>query len=95
MSQYRYLITVADQTAYADDAPARPDFSFHFDNHDDLFEIVDRVRSKALFAGDDETRTFCVGLKLLGHVLMQHRKEEMFADFATSFGSFMKGLKSR
>lgn len=94
MAQHRYLITVADQTRSDDGAAPPAVLSFQFENHDDLFQIVERVRSKALFPTEQETRAFCVGLKLLGHVLIQHRKEALFSDFAAAFGTFMKALKS-
>lgn len=92
--RHQYLITVSDQTPRPEGAGSPPDLSFGFENHDDLFAIVERVRGKALFASEDETKTFCVGLKLLGEVLMQHRQDELFKDFAASFGTFMKALKA-
>lgn len=91
---HHYKVTVAAQTPGAEGAPIPPDLSFDFANHDDLHQIVERVRAKALFATDDETKTFCVGLKLLGQVLMQHRQDELFKDFATAFGGFMTTLKA-
>lgn len=91
---HHYEITVADRTPRAPDAPAVPDLGFHFENHDDLNQIVERLRDKALFGSDEEVKTFVVGLKLLGSVLLQHRGEPLFQDFAASFGSFMKSLKS-
>lgn len=92
--RHHYLITVSDQTVRPEGAPNPAALSFGFENHDDLFEIVERVRGKALLANDEETKTFCVGLKLLGQVLMQHRQDELFKDFAASFGTFMKSLKA-
>lgn len=92
--RHQYSVTVSDRLPRPSEAPARPDLSFPFESHDDLFEIVERVRAKALFATEEETKTFCIGLKLLGSVLLQHRQDEPFKDFATSFGVFMKTLKS-
>ena len=95
--RHSYQITVAERRAdpAAATATAAAALSFDFENHDDLFEIVDRVRARALFDTDAEAKSFGVGLKLLGQVLIAHRDDELFKEFAASFGRFMKTLKSR
>jgi len=87
---YRYQITVAEASKPATDAAP---ISFTFDSHDDLAGIVERVDAKQLFDAE-ETKQFCVGLKLLGGVILKHRKEELFRDLAPAFGAFMKTLKA-
>ena len=93
--RHHYAVTIADRTPRADGANPAPDLGFSFESHDDLNQIVERVRGKALFGAEDETKAFCVGLKLLGGVLLQHRDEALFKDFAGAFGGFMKTLKSQ
>jgi hypothetical protein len=92
--RHTYDIKVSDRAPRSEGAGPR-ELGFSFESHDDLFEIVERVKAKALFATDDETKAFCLGLKLLGGVLIAHRDEEMFKDFASAFGGFMKTLKAR
>lgn len=92
--RHHYAITIADQAPRAEGVNAAPDLGFSFESHDDLNQIVDRVRGKALFGRDNETKAFCVGLKLLGGVLLQHRDEALFKEFAGAFGAFMKTLKA-
>jgi hypothetical protein len=91
--RHHYEVTVSktDPDAPGSLAPIH----FAFENHDDLHQIIERLRAKALFASDEEPETFCVGLKLLGQVLMLRRAEEPFKDFALAFGVFMKTLKAR
>ena len=93
--RHHYAITVADRTPRAEGANPVSDLDFSFESHDDLAQIVERVRGKALFGEDDEAKAFCVGLKLLGGVLLQHRDEALFKEFAGAFGGFMKTLKSQ
>jgi hypothetical protein len=88
-----YEITVSNRAPKAEGASA-PDLRFGFESHDDLSEIAARVRDKGLFASEDETQAFCLGLKLLGGALIAHRDQDLFKDFAGSFGVFMKKLKA-
>jgi len=92
--RHHYAVTIADRTPRAEGANPVPDLGFSFESHDDLNQIVLRVRDKALFGAEDETKAFCVGLKLLGGVLLQHRDEARFEEFAAAFGRFMKSLKA-
>jgi hypothetical protein len=65
-----------------------------FSNHDDIFGIIDREgpgRFGSLSAHD--AALFIVGLKLLGKVLMENRKNELFSAFSTHFVDFMKKVK--
>ncbi len=41
-------------------------------NHDDIFEIVERLK-KAEFFDDETTKAFAVGLKLFLEVMITHR----------------------
>jgi hypothetical protein len=93
--RHSYAVTIADRTPPAEGANPNPDLGFSFESHDDLAQIVERVRGKALLGTEDETKAFCVGLKLLGGVLLQHRDEALFKEFASAFGGFMKTLKSQ
>lgn len=89
---HHYRIEVADQAVQADGTPG-PSYAFAFDSHDDLNAILARLTEARLF-DDDERKAFVTGLKLLGSVLLAHRKEPLFAEFAAAFGSFMKRYKA-
>ncbi|SEI83650.1 protein of unknown function [Sphingomonas sp. OV641] len=66
---------------------------FETSNHDELFAIVERVRSKAIVP-DDEAASFAIGLKLFTETVLRHRKHPLFAELQPAIGSFMKALKS-
>ncbi|KFZ37916.1 hypothetical protein HR45_08745 [Shewanella mangrovi] len=67
--------------------------SFNTINHDDIFKILERVDGKFGFS-DEQTKSFIVGLKLFGEVMMQERKHPLFEELGPQFKQFMKKLKS-
>jgi hypothetical protein len=89
---HRYDITVAETSNSS--VPDAGPINFAFESHDDLAAIVERVSAKQLFDAE-ETKAFCIGLKLLGGVMLKHRKHDLFQHFAPAFGAFMKTLKAR
>ncbi|ACE98658.1 DUF3861 domain-containing protein [Rhodopseudomonas palustris] len=90
----RHHYEIAVTKLIPDGATLSPPISFAAESHDDLADIIRRVTDKGLF-DPEETKAFCVGLKLLGGVMLQHRDKELFKDFAPAFGALMKTLKAR
>jgi hypothetical protein len=82
-------------SAYAngETTPAKQ-LELEIDNHDELFEIIDRMRAKALFADEQQATEFAIGLKLFTEVMLKNRQHPLFEDFQPAVGSFMKKLKS-
>ncbi len=68
--------------------------SFEFENHDDLFRIMDFMKSCGHFRDERDAVQFALGLKLLGDAMMRNRGE-LFRDFEPAFVSLMKKLKGR
>ena len=64
---------------------------FDFENHDDIFRIVQMLEQSGRFGDSVEVRRFAVGLKLLGGVMMDNRDNELFKDFEPAFGAFVNG----
>jgi hypothetical protein len=68
--------------------------SFEAANHDDIFEIVDRMRSRLPF--DEETiASLGVGLKLFSGVTLAQRHDPMFAMIGPALKEFSRNLKER
>lgn len=76
------------------EADGQKTLEFEFPCHEDLLELAERVKAKQLFP-DEESVTFVVGLKLFSSVLLKHRNEPLFAEFAPHFGAWMKKLKAQ
>ena len=65
---------------------------FRTRNHDDLFKIVEAMKSRAGF-DEMEASTLAVGIKLFGEVMLGHRHHPLFQDFHPHFAAFMGALK--
>lgn len=87
---YKYDVTVAETAPVAEGGAS---LGFSFESHDDLAQIVQKVRDKNLFP-DGEAETFAVGLKMFAGVVLAHRGHPLFSAFAPHFGAFMKALKA-
>ncbi len=49
-------------------------------NHDDILEIVERIRARDdLNFGPEQSAAFAVGLKLFSEVMIENRKHPVFA----------------
>jgi len=68
--------------------------SFEVSNHDDIFAIVDRVRTGTAFDENDAI-ALAVGLKLFTGVMLTARHDPLFADIQPAMRTFVGNLKSR
>ena len=95
MKQHQYHVTVQhlkDAKGQASTYTER--LEFYTGNHDDIFEIVERLKKAELF-DDQTTKSFAVGLKLFSEVMLEQRNHPLFAEFAPHFRDFMKHMKSQ
>lgn len=69
--------------------------SIEFENHDEIFKIIDIIKEKNLFEEDNQSTEFAIGLKLFSEVMLKNRKHPLFEEFFPAFGEFMKKLKSQ
>ncbi len=77
-----------------DESVAEKNLEFEFENHDNIFNIIDILKAKNLFDNNNESVEFAVGLKLFSEVMLKSRKHELFEDFFPHFSDFMKKLKA-
>ncbi|HJS00905.1 MAG TPA: DUF3861 domain-containing protein [Flavobacterium sp.] len=66
----------------------------NFDNHDNIFAIIERQKNKGLFGNPQQATEFAIGLKLFSEVMLKNRKDPLFEELAPAFGEFMKKLKA-
>lgn len=93
MKQHQYHVTVQhlkDAKGHASTYTER--LEFYTGNHDDIFEIVERLKKAELF-DDQTTKSFAVGLKLFSEVMLENKDYPLFEEFLPQFGQFMKHLK--
>jgi hypothetical protein len=90
----RYQLTLQSQQYANGDVEPKKQLEFMFDNHDEVFAIIERIREKDPFGNKEQATEFALGLKLFSEVLIKNRNHPLFEELAPAFGSFMKRLKS-
>lgn len=88
-----YLTLSLKEYANGETAPAK-ELGIEFDNHDEIFEIIQRIKEKNIFENDNEATQFALGLKLFSEIKLKHRKNPLFEELNEVFPTFMKKLKS-
>jgi hypothetical protein len=94
MANHHYRITQEQLDATSSTTPS-PSLQFDFDNHDDIFAIIERL-DYLQQRGDisaAEVPQLAVGLKLFGKVMMENRESALFAALHPHFVEFMRELK--
>lgn len=64
-----------------------------FENHDELFGIIELVKEKNLFDDERQSVEFTLGLKLCSEVMLKNKTHPLFKEFLPAMGAFMKKLK--
>lgn len=66
---------------------------FEFQNHDNIFSIIERIKDRNLFEKKGDDIEFIIGLKLFSEVMMRNRDNPLFEELAPAFKNFMMKLK--
>lgn len=88
-----YLTLSLKEYANGETEPAK-ELGIQFDNHDEIFGIIDRIKDKNIFDTPEEATQFALGLKLFSEIKLKHRKNPLFDELNEVFPVFMKKLKS-
>ena len=67
---------------------------FEFENHDEVFSIIERISQNNPFEKESQATEFAVGLKLFSEVMLKNKENPLFEEFLPAFGAFMKKLKA-
>jgi hypothetical protein len=88
-----YLTLSLKEYANGETEPAK-ELGLQFDNHDEIFSIIERIKDKNIFEDPNEAAQFAIGLKLFSEIKLKHRKNPLFDELNEVFPVFMKKLKS-
>lgn len=77
-----------------DGSEGTKNLNFEFDNHDDLFNIFEVVKSKQIFEDENTATEFALGLKLFTEVMLKNKQHPLFEELRPRIMEFMKKLKS-
>lgn len=77
-----------------DGSEGTKNLSLQFDNHDDIFNIIEVIKSKKIFDDENTVTEFALGLKLFTEVMLKNKQHPLFEDLRPAIMEFMKKLKS-
>jgi hypothetical protein len=92
---HKYKFTLEHLATSKGESSTHQPLQLEFDNHDDIFSIIERIQAKNLFNNDkNQAAEFAIGLKMFSEVMLKNRKHPLFEELAPAFSEFMKKLKS-
>ncbi|MDQ1140302.1 DUF3861 domain-containing protein [Pedobacter agri] len=91
----KYKLTLEEISLASEDEVKNAPLKLEFDNHDNLFNIINVVKSKAIFEDENQSTEFAIGLKMFTEVILKNRDNELFKELQPAIAEFMKKLKSK
>lgn len=91
-NQYHILLTEVEKK---DGTKSGKQMDFSFENHDDIFHLLEGAQDKTWFDNPKTNIEFVMGLKLFGEVMIKNRQNPLFAEVMPAFTQMMKKLKAK
>ncbi len=89
-NKYRIYLQELELT---DGTPSDKSLEFEFNNHDNIFSIIENMEERQLFENKADDVEFIIGLKLFSEVMIRNRNHPLFEELAPAFKNFMMKLK--
>jgi len=90
----KYHLTLKLTEYAGEETQPEKELELDFENHDEIFSIIERIRAKDPFGNAAQAEEFALGLKLFSEVMIKNRKHPLFDELGEVFPAFMKKLKS-
>jgi len=90
-----YKLTLEEISLAKEDDGINDPLTLEFDNHDNIFNIINAVKGKGIFEDENQAVEFAIGLKMFTEVMLKNRENEIFKELQPAIGEFMKKLKSK
>jgi len=91
---HRYKLTLEYLENIKGEATSAKPLELTFENHDNIFSIIEKLQAKDPFDNKNQAVEFALGLKLFSEVMIKNRKHPLFEELAPAFQEFMKKLKA-
>jgi hypothetical protein len=91
----RYKLTLEEISLAKEEDIKNDPLTLEFDNHDNIFKIINAIKSKNIFDDENQSTEFAIGLKMFTEVILKNREQELFKELQPAIGEFMKKLKSK
>ncbi len=90
----RYKLCLERLPADENDVSVSEKLELDFENHDDIFKIIELIKAKDLFIKSSDALEFAIGLKLFSEVILKNRELSLFAELKLAINEFMQKLKA-
>ena len=94
MSAHNYRVTLEYLGGKHAESDLHQAVRFEVGNHDDLFNIIQRVQTAQL-TDADTAAALALGMKLFGEVMLKHRKDPLFEKLQPAYREFIDAFKER
>ncbi len=91
--KYNHYKVTLEHTFSPKEEPLHKVVSVEFDNHDNIFNIIEKLSERNLFDNESESAEFAIGLKMFSEVMLRNRDNPLFEEFAPAFREFMAKMK--
>ncbi|GEM50436.1 DUF3861 domain-containing protein [Empedobacter brevis] len=88
-----YKITLEQTKLLDEKAPLQTPIVLEFMNHDEIFKIIEMIKSKNPFDDENQSVEFALGLKLFLEVVMKNKEHPLFEELIPAIKTFMPKLK--
>lgn len=89
-NQYQLTLTEINLKNQSEE---KQSLTFEFENHDDIFSILNRTKETQGFKNANDEMEFFIGLKLFSEVMLRNKKNPLFVDFFPHFIDLMNKIK--
>jgi len=90
-NKYHLKLTMLKKASGSENLPEP--LELFFQNHDDLFALMERIKEKNVFAQPSDSQEFIIGLKMFSEVMIKNRSYPLFEELLPAFRIFMEKLK--
>lgn len=71
----------------------RKQLELDMENHDELFQIIDKLKAQNPFGNPEQIAQFAIGLKMFSGVMIKNRHHPLFEELGSAYRLFMMKLK--
>jgi len=91
----KYKLILEEISLAREEDNSNAPLTLEFDNHDNIFNIINAIKNKNIFENENHSIEFAIGLKMFSEVVLKNKDLELFKEVQPAIGEFMKKLKSK
>lgn len=88
-----YKITLEQKELLDKEATLQEPIVVEFMNHDEIFKIIELMKTKNPFEDENQSVEFAIGLKMFLEVVLKNKNNPLFEELIPAIKTFMPKLK--